>query len=231
MHSRAAVQTPGAVVGLRLLSLLAAQLLRACKIVRVIIAAGFFWPAVMRQRQPRYYGERCLAAVAKHSNALGQIIHFLADATGSVRSPKEPALITTFGPKAVGFTIKDAGASFRFLRDPEPCAQRPIRPMLTTLDPRAETARLGVTPTYVADPIARRRHAQCDGGRGRETLRYRRHREHRRDGANHPWVRVTAPGSGAPAMSSPRPASPVNSSSPMGQWGRRLCSRSRYCAT
>jgi acetyl-CoA acetyltransferase len=37
--------------------------------------------------------------------------------------------------------------------------------------------------------------------------------------------------SGAPAMSSRRPASPAGSSSPMGRWGRRLCSRSPCCAT
>ena len=34
--------------------------------------------------------------------------------------------------------------------------------------------------------------------------------------------------SGVPAMSWRLPASPASSSSPMGQWGRRRCSRSRY---
>jgi 3-oxoacyl-[acyl-carrier-protein] synthase III len=44
-------------------------------------------------------------------------------------------------------------------------------------------------------------------------------------------ARAAPPASGAPAMSSRRPASPASSSSPMGRWGRRLCLRSRYCAT
>jgi acetyl-CoA acetyltransferase len=35
--------------------------------------------------------------------------------------------------------------------------------------------------------------------------------------------------SDAPAMSWRRPASPASSSSPMGQWGHRLCSRSPSC--
>ena len=34
-----------------------------------------------------------------------------------------------------------------------------------------------------------------------------------------------------PAMSWRPPVSPANSSSPMGRWGRRLCSRSPSCAT
>ena len=42
-----------------------------------------------------------------------------------------------------------------------------------------------------------------------------------RDRADHPWRERPAPASGAPAMSSHRPASPVSSSSPMGRWGRR----------
>ena len=52
-----------------------------------------------------------------------------------------------------------------------------------------------------------------------------------RDGADHPWRERPLRASGAPAMSSRRRASPASSSSPMGRWGRRLCSRSRCCAT
>ena len=40
-------------------------------------------------------------------------------------------------------------------------------------------------------------------------------------------ARAAAPASGAPAMPSRQRASPASSSSPMGQWGHRLCSRSR----
>src|ERR1700730_6279955 len=42
-------------------------------------------------------------------------------------------------------------------------------------------------------------------------------------------ARAAAPVSGAPAMSWHPPASPASSSSPMGQWGRRLCPRSPCC--
>src|SRR5712691_5855450 len=40
-------------------------------------------------------------------------------------------------------------------------------------------------------------------------------------------AKAAAPGSGAPAMSRRPQALAASSSSPMGQWGRRLCSRSR----
>src|SRR5260370_1076293 len=47
-----------------------------------------------------------------------------------------------------------------------------------------------------------------------------------------PHIAVTsATAPGAPAMSSPRLVLPASSSSPMGRWDRRLCSRSRSCAT